>query len=89
MPQVVVPPPYRGPTLGQAEIPAQGASVRECLEDVGRRYPGFIEQIFDGGGKVHKFVDVFVNGDEIGREEVDRSVADGDRVEILAAVAGG
>ena len=89
MPQVVVPPPYRGPTLGRAEIPAQGASVRECLEDVGRRYPGFIEQIFDGGGKVHKFVDVFVNGDEIGRGEVDRAVADGDRVEILAAVAGG
>lgn len=89
MPQVVVPPPYRGPTLGEAQIPAEGATVRACLEDVGRRYPGFIDQIFDGGGKVHKFVDVFVNGDEIDRKEVDRAVADGDCIEILAAVAGG
>ena len=89
MPQVVVPPPYRGPTLGEVEIPAEGSSVRECLEDVGRRYPGFIEQIFDGGGKVHKFVEVFVNGDELDREEVDRVVGSEDRIEILAAVAGG
>jgi len=89
MPQVVVPPPYRGPTLGEAQIPAEGSTVRECLEDVGRRYPGFIEQIFDGGGNVHKFVDVFVNGDEIAREEVDSVVTDGDCIEILAAVAGG
>ena len=89
MPQVVVPPPYRGPTLGEAEISAAGSTVRECLEDVGRRYPGFIEQIFDGGGKVHKFVDVFINGDELDREEVDRVVGSEDRIEILAAVAGG
>ncbi|HJO23524.1 MAG: MoaD/ThiS family protein [Myxococcota bacterium] len=89
MPQVVVPPPYRGSTLGEARIPADGSTLRECFEDVGRRYPGFIEQIFDGGGKVHKFVDVFVNGEEIDREDVDSGVAAEDCIEVLAAVAGG
>ena len=89
MPQVVVPPPYRGPTGGRAELDAAGTSVRECLEDVGRRHPGFAEQIFDGQGNVHKFVTVFLNGDEIERGDVDHAVAEGDRVEILAAVAGG
>jgi len=89
MPQVVVPPPYRGPTRGRAELDAAGTSVRECLEDVGRRYPGFAEQIFDGQRKIHKFVSVFLNGDEIERGDSDHAVGEGDRIEILAAVAGG
>jgi sulfur carrier protein ThiS len=89
MPQVVVPPPYRGPTGGRGEFDAAGTSVRECLEDVERRHPGFAEQIFDGCGNVHRFVSVFLNGDEIERGDVDRTVAEGDRIEILAAVAGG
>ena len=89
MPQVAVPPPYRGPTGGRAELDAAGASVRECLEDVGRRHPGFAELIFDGQGNVHKFVTVCLNGEEIERGDVDHAVAEGDRIEILAAVAGG
>ncbi len=89
MPQVVIPAPYRGPTAGRAELDAAGTSVRECLEDVGRRHPGFAEQIFDGQGDIHQFVSVFLNGGEIERGDVDRAVADGDRIEILAAVAGG
>lgn len=89
MPQVVVPPPYRGPTRGQAELAAEGATVRECLEHLGQRFPGFAEQIFDAEGRVHRFVNVFVNGDEIDRAAIDVAVAESDRVEILAAIAGG
>jgi molybdopterin converting factor small subunit len=93
MPQVVVPPPYRGPTQGRARIEVSGATVRECLLAVERRYPGFAEQVFDGAGKVHRFVSLFVNGDEIEREiereALDRPLSDADRVEILAAIAGG
>ena len=89
MPQIVVPPPYRGPTQGQSELSAEGTTVRECLEHVGRQFPGFAEQIFDAEGRVHRFVNLFVNGDEIDRGAIDVPVADGDRVEILAAIAGG
>ena len=89
MPQINIPPPYRGPTHGQPEISARGASLRECLEDAGRQYPGFAEQIFDSGGKVHRFVSLFVNGDEIDRSKVDMAVTETDDIDILAAVAGG
>ena len=89
MPQVVVPPPYRGPTQGQAELSAEGTTVRECLEHVAARFPGFSEQIFDAQGRVHRFVNLFVNGDEIDRGEIDVPVGESDRVEILAAIAGG
>jgi len=89
MPQVVIPPPYRGPTRGQARIEVSGATVRECLLAVENCYPGFAEQVFDRAGKVHRFVSLFVNGDEIGREALDRPLSDADQLEILAAIAGG
>ena len=89
MPQVVIPPPYRGPTLGQERIEASGGTVGECLEAVGKRFPGFHELIFDGSGRVHKFVKLFVNGDEIERAALATPVGSADEVEILAAIAGG
>ena len=89
MPCVSVPPPYRGPTAGAAEIDVEGATVLECLRAVGSRFPGFAEQVFDAQGRVHGFVTLFVNGDEIERGELDRPVESSDRVEILAAIAGG
>ena len=89
MPHVVVPPPYRGPTGGRDTIAVDGASVGACLAAVGERFPGFAEQVFDAEGRVHGFVSLFVNGDEIERTALDHPVAGDDRVEILAAIAGG
>lgn len=89
MPHVVVPPPYRGPTGGLASIEVDGASVKACLDALAARFPGFGEQVFDAGGHVHRFVSLFVNGEEIARDALDRPVGPGDRLEILAAIAGG
>jgi hypothetical protein len=89
MPQINIPAPYRGPTQGAPEIGTQGGTVRECLEDAGRQYPGFADQIFDAAGQVHRFVNLFVNGEEIDRGGIDVSVSESDRIEILAAIAGG
>ena len=89
MPQVAVPPPYRGPTAGMESIDVEGSSVEACLKAVGERFPGFGEQIFDAQGCIHRFVNLFVNGEEIDRKDLGHAVAAGDRVEILAAIAGG
>ena len=89
MPTVRIPPPYQGPTQGVASVEVKGATVEACIRSVGDLYPGFIEQIFDARGAVHRFVKLFINGDEIDRSAIDTPVASGDVVEILAAVAGG
>jgi molybdopterin synthase sulfur carrier subunit len=89
MPQVEIPPPYQGPTRGQARIAVEGGTVRECIEAVGAQFPGFREQVLDAEGHVHRFVQLFVNGDEIDRSDLDRPVRRDDSVEILAAIAGG
>jgi molybdopterin synthase sulfur carrier subunit len=90
MPIVRVPPPYRGPTRGEAEIEVAGATVRECLEAVEARYPGFRAQVLDDAGQLHRFVRLFVNGAALdARRALDTRVAAGDAVEVLAAIAGG
>lgn len=86
---VIVPPPYQGPTGGLGQIEVDGRTVRECIEAVARAHPGFREQVFDAKDRVHRFVTLFVNGDEIPREALETPVSVRDRVEILAAIAGG
>jgi molybdopterin converting factor small subunit len=89
MPTVTIPPAYRGPTRGADRIDVEGGTVRDCIQVVANRFPGFGDQVFDAKGDVHRFVTLFINGDEIDRNDVDRAVGPGDEVEILAAVAGG
>ena len=68
MPQVKIPPPYQGPTQGQAAVEVRGDQVGECLEDLCRQFPAFRPQLFDAAGGVHRFVTLFVNGEEIARD---------------------
>ena len=89
MPTVTVPPPYQGPTQGEADIPVEGASVRACLEQVEAKYPGFIAQIFDDDGQVHRFVKLFVNEEPCAPAQLDDSIQPGDTVSIVAAIGGG
>lgn len=89
MPSVRIPPPYRGPTLGAAELDADGATVSECLEAVERKYPGFLPQVLDDDGNVHRFVKLFKNGDHLVRDPLRTPLAPGDELEIIAAIAGG
>jgi len=89
MPEVHIPPRYRGPTNGERRVEVAGKTVRECIDAVDARHPGFGELVFDANGKVRLFATLFVNGDELDREAGDTKVAANDRIEILAAVAGG
>jgi len=89
MPTVLVPTAYRGPTRGQAEVLVEGATVRDCLEAVEVQFPHFIEQVLDAEGSVHRFVKLFVNEQQIEGKDIDRPLAPDDRVEVLAAIAGG
>lgn len=89
MPLVTIPPPYQGPTQGRDRIEVEGETVRACIVAVGALFPGFAEQVLDADGAVHRFVTLFINGDEIDRAAVDTPVAASDEVGILAAIAGG
>ena len=89
MPNVRIPPPYRGPTQGTAEIQVEGEHALACLESVDRKYPGFLAQVLDEDGNIHRFVKLFKNGDQLKGEALQERLAENDDLEIVAAIAGG
>ena len=91
-PEIV--PAAEGRTLGGKAFPSYVAfdeSGRKIVGEPARRQAVSNPDgtVTAGAGRVHRFVSLFVNGDEIGREALDRPLSDADRVEILAAIAGG
>ncbi len=89
MPTVIVPPPYRGPTQGAERVDVTADTVGACLEEVERKYPGFLPQVLTADGRVHRFVKLFRNGASLDGGALEARVGPADEVEILAAIAGG
>lgn len=89
MPTVHVPPPYRGPTHGAAEVEVEGSTVLECLDAVEARHPGFRALVLDAQGGIHRFVRIFLNGEQLDGDALATPVRASDRLEVLAAIGGG
>jgi len=90
MAKVRIPTPLRKYTGGEEEVTASGATVGAVVEDVETRYPGIRERIYDGEGKVRRFVNIYVNGDDIRfLSNLDTAVKEGDEISIVPAIAGG
>ena len=89
MPILEVPSRYRVPTRGESRIDVKGGTVRECVVEAEKRFPGFQELILDAEGKQKRFVRFFVNGDALDRDALDRPLAQEDTVTIMASAAGG
>jgi len=89
MPKVMIPPPYRGPTHGAAEVRVDAATVRECLNAVEAEHPGFGELVFSANGELQRFVKLFRNGEPVAKDGLDFPLAEGDEIEVVAAIGGG
>ncbi len=76
------------PTLVETEIP--GATVREVIDELDRRYPGLAAFVMDETGRLRRHVNVFV-GDEpiVDRDRLTDKLSPGDCVFILQALSGG
>lgn len=88
--KVRIPQPLQNLTSGHPEVEAAGATVRELIEDLERKYRGIKDRICDESGKVRRFVNIYVNEEDIrflNRE--DTKLKDGDDVSIIPAIAGG
>jgi sulfur-carrier protein len=75
---------------GQTRVAANGATIGEVLSDLVAEYPGMADQVLTQDGSLHRFVNVYLNDDDVRyMEQLDTKVSDGDTVSILPAVAGG
>ena len=76
--------------VGEKMVQGHGATVGELLEDLDARYPGFRAQISGKDGQLHRFVNVYLNDEDIRYlQALDTPVKPGDVVSILPALAGG
>jgi molybdopterin converting factor small subunit len=86
---VRIPPTLRAEVGGAREIPAQGETVADVLEDVAARYPALGAQLLEDG-ELASYVNVYVGGEDIRtRDGVETPVAEDAQVILLPAMAGG
>ena len=84
-----IPPMLRGEVGGAREVPAEGGTVRELLDDLVLRFPGLRTQLVDDD-EIAPFVNVYVEGEDVRTlDGIDTPVATGSTVILLPAMAGG
>ena len=87
---VKLPTQLRASAGGQAETEVEGGTVGEVLEALFGVHPELRDRLSDGNGALRRFVNVYVDGEDIRfTDGLDTPVADGREVQILPAVAGG
>jgi MoaD family protein len=76
--------------VGAKSVTAEGGTVGALLAELDARYPGFRAQISGANGELHRFVNVYVNDEDIRYlQSLDTPLRDKDVVSILPALAGG
>lgn len=87
---VRVPTPLQRLTGGEAEVQAEGTTISEVVDNVEGNHPGIRERICEPDGELRRFVNIFVNEQDIRfLNGLATPVNDGDEVSIIPAIAGG
>jgi molybdopterin synthase sulfur carrier subunit len=87
---VRIPQPLRGLTGDRSTVEATGGSLSDLLANLESSYPGVKERVLDEAGDLRRFVNIYVNGDDVRFVDgLGTSLKDGDEVSIVPAVAGG
>jgi molybdopterin converting factor small subunit len=90
MATVRIPTQLRTLSGGAAEVSVDGATVGEVLAALETAHPGFSARLFDDGGGLRRFVNVFVADEDVRfADGLDTKVEAGQTVSIIPAVAGG
>ena len=88
---VKIPAPLRSLTGEQGTVTAHEAStLQELVERLETSYPGMRDRLCEADGQLRRFVNVFVNGEDVRfLQGLESALTEGDEVSIVPAVAGG
>ena len=87
---VRIPQPLRGLTGNLSTVDASGSDLSGCIANLEAAYPGMQQRLMDETGQLRRFVNVYVNGDDVRfLDGLGTALKDGDEVSIVPAVAGG
>lgn len=90
MPSVRIPTPLRKLTADKDEVTVSASNISVLIEELENQYPGLKARLCDESGEVRRFINLYVNNEDIrfldGKET---ALNDGDVVSIIPAIAGG
>jgi molybdopterin synthase sulfur carrier subunit len=87
---VRIPTPLRKLTNNQEVVEAEGSTVSDIIESLETSYPGLKERICDEQDQIRRFVNVFLNDEDIRfLQDTKTPVKPGDEISIVPAIAGG
>ncbi|MGE5595284.1 MAG: ubiquitin-like small modifier protein 1 [Hyphomicrobiales bacterium] len=90
MANVRIPQPLRNLTGDKSTVTAGGDTLAALIGDLEASYPGIRERLLDDSGEIRRFVNIYVNGDDVRFiEGLNSPIKDADEVSIVPAVAGG
>jgi len=88
--KVRIPAPLQALTQNLGLLEVEGATVGEVLLALEERYPGFHERLYDESGELLRFVNIYVNEEDIRfLQGIETPLSEGDEVSIIPAIAGG
>ena len=87
---ILIPTPLRRFTDGESRLAASAGTVAELFDVLDARYPGLGERLRDDSGEIRRFVNVFINGQNIrDGDGAQSTLHSGDEVGTIPAMAGG
>ena len=90
MPVLRIPTPLRAYTEGKSEVAVSGSSISEVLTDLTAQYPALKPHLFNEGGDLRPFVNLFVGENNIkDLQGVDTPIKDGEKIMLIPSIAGG
>ncbi|MCB1214189.1 MAG: MoaD/ThiS family protein [Deltaproteobacteria bacterium] len=90
MAKVRIPTPLQKLAENQAELEVSGTSVKEVLANLEAKYPGFQERLYDDKGQLRRFINFYVNEEDIRFADGEATILkEDDELSIVPAIAGG
>ena len=90
MAKVRIPTPLRKLTNDEELVEVKATTVGDAINELQTRYPGIRERLLDESGAVRRFVNVYVNEEDIRfLQNKDTQLKDTDELSIIPAIAGG
>ena len=91
MPKTVrIPTPLRKLTNNEEVVEVNAGTIGAAITELETRYPGIKERLTDDNGEVRRFVNVYVNEEDIRfLQNQQTPLKDGDEISIIPAIAGG
>jgi molybdopterin converting factor small subunit len=88
--KIILPTAFIRHTDGQKQLSSDAANLPALIADIDQNFPALSTQIKDEQGKLRRFINIYVNDEDIrflGGE--DYAFQDGDEVMLIPSIAGG